>query len=159
MANQFLIRVKASKQGDLKSEVGKDKTLIPILGFSYGVSSPRDAANGQATGKRQHKPLTIYKEWGVISPQLFQALVTNEVLTNVVIDEVRTNPKGQEEVYIEIRLTNAFVSEIEIDPEEVDVPPVWLNQEIEAVSFTFARIEIENKAARIVAENDWSPVT
>jgi hypothetical protein len=27
------------------------------------VKSPRDAASGQATGKRQHAPIRIVKEW------------------------------------------------------------------------------------------------
>ena len=30
--------------------------------------SPRDAATGQATGRRLHKPITITKEWGKPSP-------------------------------------------------------------------------------------------
>ena len=29
-----------------------------------GVASPRDVATGQASGKRQHRPITIVKEWG-----------------------------------------------------------------------------------------------
>ena len=34
------------------------------------MTSPRDAASGQATGKRMHKPFTIVKEWGAATPQL-----------------------------------------------------------------------------------------
>ena len=34
----------------------------------YQVTSPRDAASGQATGKRMHKPFTIVKEWGAATP-------------------------------------------------------------------------------------------
>ena len=36
----------------------------------YRVTSPRDAASGQASGKRMHKPFTIVKEWGAATPQL-----------------------------------------------------------------------------------------
>jgi len=32
--------------------------------FFYSVKSPRDAASGQASGKRMHKPFTVTKEWG-----------------------------------------------------------------------------------------------
>ena len=37
------------------------KMLIDVTGFTESVTSPRDLASGQATGKRQHKPLTITK--------------------------------------------------------------------------------------------------
>lgn len=30
--------------------------------------APRDLATGQASGKRMHKPFTIVKEWGAVSP-------------------------------------------------------------------------------------------
>ena len=36
----------------------------------YRVTGPRDAASGQASGKRMHKPFTIVKEWGAATPQL-----------------------------------------------------------------------------------------
>ena len=34
------------------------------IALDYTLVSPRDAASGQASGKRMHKPLTITKEWG-----------------------------------------------------------------------------------------------
>jgi type VI secretion system secreted protein Hcp len=155
MANGFYLSVKAAKQGDLKGESGKNKNKIPILGFSYGVQSPRDLASGQASGKRQHKPVTVFKEWGVISPQLFEALVNNENLTSVIIDEIRTDPTGKEAVYMEIRLTNATLMEITIDPQRLEDQPVWTDKEIEQLSFIFQKIEIENKISKVVATDDW----
>lgn len=155
MASKFTISVKAARQGDLKGETGKDRLLIPVLGFSYGVTSPRDVATGQASGKRQHKPLTIYKEWGVISTELLQALVTNESLVSVVLDEWRANPQGIDKIYMEIRLINAQVSAIQIDPERLDDLPVWQNKATEAVSFVFHKIEIENKVSKTMVMDDW----
>jgi len=155
MANGFYLSVKASKQGDLKGEGSKAQNKIRILGFNYGVQSPRDPASGLPTGRRFHHPITIYKEWGVISPQLFEAMATNENLPAVVIEEVRINSKGQEAIYMEIRLTNANISAIEIDPEQSIMPPLWTNREIERVSFSFQKIEIENKASKAIAQDDW----
>ena len=43
---------------------------------------------------------------------LFQALVTNEVLTSVLFEFIHTTAEGQEEVYQTIRLVNATVSRI-----------------------------------------------
>ena len=40
-------------------------SVIPTeIALEYRVVSPRDAASGQASGKRMHKPITITKEWG-----------------------------------------------------------------------------------------------
>ena len=39
--------------------------VIPTdIALDYTVVSPRDAASGQASGKRMHKPLMLTKEWG-----------------------------------------------------------------------------------------------
>ena len=79
-----------------------------LLTFSYGIEPPRDTATGQASGKRQHQPVVITKEWGASSPQLYQALVSNEVLTSVVIQLVDGNePKKKSRA---IHLSNAVIS-------------------------------------------------
>jgi len=38
--------------------------------FQREVVSPRDAASGLPTGKRQHGSITIVKEWGAATPEL-----------------------------------------------------------------------------------------
>ena len=45
----------------------------------YQVKGPRDADSGMASGKRQHKPLTIIKEWGASTPQLTAIKPTYDV--------------------------------------------------------------------------------
>lgn len=45
----------------------------------YTITSPRDAASGQASGKRMHKPITVVKEWGAASPQLMAMKPTYDV--------------------------------------------------------------------------------
>jgi hypothetical protein len=36
--------------------------MVNAISCTYNVKSPRDAASGQATGKRQHKPMKLVKE-------------------------------------------------------------------------------------------------
>ena len=43
------------------------------------VLVPRESASGMATGKRQHSPITIVKEWGAASPQLMSLKPTYDV--------------------------------------------------------------------------------
>lgn len=45
----------------------------------YQVKSPRDAASGLASGKRQHRPVTFVKEWGAATPQLSAMKPTYDV--------------------------------------------------------------------------------
>ncbi len=158
MAYEFYVQVEATKQGRFKTETPREKHQgkIPGIAFHYNVRSPRDVASGQASGKRTHQPVTFVKEWGPSSPQFFQALCTNESLKSVLFEFVKTDPNGEEYVYHTIKLVNASVSEIDqhLDrgakqDQSHDV------HELERISLTFQRIEIENKDGKTMAVDDW----
>ncbi len=73
-AYEAYIVVKGTSQGQVRGEALQHPSgLQPELQFTYAVQAPRDAASGQASGKRQYKPVKIVKEWGSTSPQLGQA--------------------------------------------------------------------------------------
>ncbi len=154
MAYEFYVTIEATKQGRLAGERTPDvhKGKLPGIGFSYEVKSPRDAATGQASGKRQHGPVTFTKEWGAASPQLFKALVTNEVLKSALFEFVRTNDVGVERVFHTIKLTNASVTSIHqyvAAQEDADLD----NAELEDVALTFHAIEITNVDAKTTASD------
>ncbi len=46
------------------------------------MKGPRDAASGQASGKRQHKPVEFVKEWGAATPQLRAIKPTYDIKVN-----------------------------------------------------------------------------
>ncbi|MDR7088715.1 MULTISPECIES: type VI secretion system tube protein Hcp [Cellvibrio] len=50
--------------------------VISSTALSHSIKSPRDAASGLATGKRQHKPMIITQQLDKSSPQLFSLVVT-----------------------------------------------------------------------------------
>jgi len=155
------VSVKAAKQGEFKAEGGREKAAdrIEVMGFAYEVTSPRDAASGQASGKRQHKPVQITKAVGASSPQFFQALTTNEQLQNVVLEFTKADKNGEEYVFFTIKLVNATVSSIRQytppnatggkDAAGAAVP-------VEEISFTFQRIEMESKDGKTMAVDDWT---
>lgn len=69
--------LKAHSSVDLDGDGLADDVVIRIdcaagtlHSADYRVTGPRDAASGQASGKRMHKPFTIVKEWGAATPQL-----------------------------------------------------------------------------------------
>lgn len=61
--------------GDLDGDGTNDDGVLRLACSNGAVSSawiysPRDAATGMATGKRQHGSITIVKEWDAPSPQM-----------------------------------------------------------------------------------------
>ena len=158
--NEFYVTIQGQKQGKLRGEStrkGQEGKMIG-LAYDYGVKSPRDVATGQASGKRQHSPITFSKEWGASTPQLFQALVSNEVLTTVLFEFVRINPKtGIEEIFQTVKLTNAQLSGISHHTGPAPLPETKRAAndmlELEDISIVFQKIEIENKTAGTVASD------
>lgn len=144
------VTIEGTKQGRFKGESVREahKNKLEAWNLGHAISSPRDAATGQASGRRQHGPLTITKAWGAATPQIFQALVTNEVLKSVLIEHLQTTPEGMEEVRGTIKLTNATVSNV-VRSTDAD------GRIIEAVSFTYQRIELEDKPGKTAAFDDW----
>ena len=135
--------IEGSRQGVFAAAKGGN---IAGLRFGYNVKSPRDAASGQATGRRQHGPVVVTKRVGTASPQIFQALTTNEALKSVV-----AVVPGETGMGYTVKLRNAFVSEIKQYTEVVNGQSVVL----EDVSFTFQSIEVEDLGTKTVALDDW----
>ncbi len=154
MAYEFYVTIKGKKQGQFKGESPKTryKDKIPAIRFLYEIKAPRDVSTGQASGKRQHSPVTITKEWGAASPQIFQALVTNEILDPVLFEFVRTTPAGEEEIFYTIRLTNATVCDLK---QYVEIQP-GPDRPLEDISFAFQKIEVEDMDAKTSASDDWT---
>ncbi len=150
----IFVTIEGTRQGKFRGESLRQGAAdrIEALSVSYEVQSPRDVATGQASGKRQHKPVAITKEWGPATPQLFQALVTNEVLKSVLIEFVAVGRDGRSEVAHSMRLTNATVAHLRqfTEKEQAGLRP------LEEVSFTFQKIEINNNRGRTAAMDDWT---
>ena len=158
MANYFYVKMEGAKQGSFKDE-GTDKGQGSRgLGFEQAVTSPRDAASGQATGRRQYSPIVITKEWGAASPQLFQALVTNEALKTVQFAFYGPTGGSTDETttpFFTIKLTNAFVSKI-FKYENFNAAghqDAHDERFLEDVSFTFQKIEMVHVASTTAASD------
>jgi type VI secretion system secreted protein Hcp len=152
--------VKGQSQGDIKGEVsqkGREGT-IRVLAFSHEVISPRDAASGLPTGKRQHKALIITKEIDKSTPQLMQALVNNENLPTLTLKFYRPSSTGMEDQYYTIKLTNAAISGIKQYMAYSEGTGLT-GKHLEEVSFTYQKIEWIITDGGISAMDDWeSPI-
>jgi type VI secretion system secreted protein Hcp len=159
MAHAFYVTIKGTAQGTFKGQgTGRNADKIPGVAFSYGVETPIDDMTGLPTGKRQHKPVVITKEWGAASPQLYQATVTNEVLKSVLCEFVNVNPAGVEQLAFTIELTNATVVEFDGSVQFGEAGgPVVDTRELETISFVFQKITITSVAGDTTAVDDWTP--
>ncbi len=152
MDTLYYLTVNASHQGELVGEGGKKVNArgIPILGYSFGVEVPQiGGGSGQASGKRDYEPFSIYKAAGPASTQLFQALVTGETLLRVEVLAYKTGKNGKESLYFKITLTNAHITALQHEPGSAGEPA-----EIETVTFSFQKIELNNLQAGTSATDD-----
>jgi type VI secretion system secreted protein Hcp len=129
---------------------------IETLAFQHEIVSPRDAASGLPTGRRQHKPLTIVKPIDKATPLLHKLLTQNEN-AQVVIDFFRKNPQtGVQEKYYTITLTDATVSSIrDWKPNTRDLSADRAG-DLQEVSFTYRRITWTYKTGGVTHQDDWS---
>ena len=155
MAAEFYVTIEGTKQGALTGESthAKHEGSLDGLAFHYSVAHPRDAGSGMATGRRIHQPISFVKEWGAASPQIFQALVTNETITSALFEFVRTDEDGAEVVYHRITVGSARVTEIEQFIDDSDLAPT--GKGLEKISLVFQRIEIENLDGTTSATDDF----
>ena len=80
MALNAYMRLTGDTQSEIKGSVtqaGREDSIM-VIGMSHACISPRDAASGNATGKRQHKPVVITKEIDKSTPLLASVLYNNE---------------------------------------------------------------------------------
>jgi type VI secretion system secreted protein Hcp len=162
-ADNIYVSAKGARLGQFKGELPSPpkgfENKIPGSKFHYEVISPRDPATGLPMGKRQHRPVTITKEWGAASPQFFQALISNETLTEVIIDFVTPDAKqpgmasGGIILSHTIKLTNATVSNISYSTEPLPTGGLRL---LEDVSFTFQKIELIDVKGNGMAMDTWA---
>jgi type VI secretion system secreted protein Hcp len=144
------LRIKGQKQGFIQGGVtmkGREGS-IAVMAMKHEIVSPRDAASGLATGKRQHKPLTVIVEWDRALPLLMQALTTNETLATVEIDfwglgaRVAAGSASPAVLHTKIKLTNAHISGIRtILPDTRDPVTARMNENAE-ISFVYQKIEM-----------------
>lgn len=144
--------------GETSGEIRGDNAdgSIAGLAFEHSIISPRDAASGLPTGKRQHKPLTIVKAIDNSTPRLYQSLVANENLKTVVIKFYRPIVAGENPVlYYTVTLTNASISSLRNwKPNTRDLSADRAG-DLEEVSFVYQKITWTFAEGHISASDDW----
>lgn len=139
------LTIKGGKQGQIQGSVTQKgrEGMIQVFSTEHVVKVPIDAATGMVTGKRQHGQFIVRKEVDRSSPLLYQALVANETLTEVVLKFFTPDPSGtgMEINHYTVKLTNARLSAIKLVQPNTRVPDLAKLPLQEEISFTYQHIE------------------
>ncbi len=161
MALNAYLKLEGEKHGEVKGSVtqkGRENKIM-VIGFNHEVVSPRDAASGLPTGKRQHKPITITKEIDKSTPLLFSILVHNENIKTWKLECWQPSATGAEKQHYTIELLNANIAAIRAEMLNNKYPENMRHNEREHVSFTYQKITWTWVDGGITADDDWeSPV-
>jgi type VI secretion system secreted protein Hcp len=102
------------------------------------------------------------KEWGAATPQIFMAMVNNEVLKSVLFEFYKTNANGEEYIYHTIKLEKATVMRVEystgLGASETTAKhgAQYDTHEIEIVSLSYDKIIHENIDGKTTADDQWT---
>lgn len=162
MALNAYLKLTGKTQGEIKGSVtqsGREDSIM-VIAYNHEVVSPRDAASGLPTGKRQHKPLTVTKEIDKSSPLLMNVLTNNEQLTKFELRFWQPSPTGQEVQHYTIELENASIAGIRSEMLNNKYSENMNHKEREHVSFCYQKITWTWMDGGITASDDWeTPVT
>jgi type VI secretion system secreted protein Hcp len=155
----MFMKITGARSGWIKGESAHSKHAdwIEVLSFSWGGTAPRDAATGQATGRRQYRELRFTDATQRSTPVLLNAFASNENLNEVVLAAVRAG--GTQSEYLTIKLMDAQISSF-------DLAGAGENPS-EEFGLVFQSIELSYRpqnpdgttGAPIVFEDDWSSPT
>jgi type VI secretion system secreted protein Hcp len=162
MALNAYLSLKGQKTGTIKGSVtqkGKEGKIM-VIAVSHEITSPRDAASGLPTGKRQHKPFVITKELDKSSPILYNVLCTNE---NIIEFKLQFwTPKvgagagsGAEVQHYTVELTNAKIAGINFTMLNNKNPELMRFAEYEEVAFTYEKIQWTWIDGGITSSDEW----
>lgn len=157
MALNGYMKLTGERQGEIKGSVtqaGREDSIM-VIAVNHEVISPRDAASGLPTGKRQHRPLTITKEVDKSSPLLMQALVNNENIVELEVRFWRPSKSGQEQQFYTIQLRDASIAGIRFEMLNNKYPENMQHKEREHVSFCYQKIIWAFEDGGLTAEDDW----
>jgi len=151
------LKLTAATQGEIKGSIkvkGHEDTIL-VQAVDHIIQTPCSPQTGLPTGKRVHFPMTLTKEIDKSSPKLFQALARGENLTNVTLEYYRISPKGTEEKYYTVKLTNAVLTNIRSWTPNCLLQANQQMGHMEDVSFAYEKITWTFEPDGIEGEDSW----
>ncbi|RYF90904.1 MAG: type VI secretion system tube protein Hcp [Chitinophagaceae bacterium] len=164
MINNAYLILKSKTHGTIKSnstQRGREG-YIALVEVNHELISPRDMVTGRASGRRQHKFISITKEIDNTTPVFNQLLVQN-----IEIEEANLlffGPSqvmgigfaaGAERLLYSIKLKNAFIAKIGITLHNLQKPQENQPVFVENISLVYQKIEWVWAQGNISAIDEW----
>jgi type VI secretion system secreted protein Hcp len=153
----IFVTLTTDKAGPVKGESTDTDFLgaLEITGFSWGMLSPSSASTGQATGRRQHKPLRLYRNIDAATCPLASALSQNQLVKELVLTCRKAGSGGRALKYLVITLKKGRV--ISLDLEYLDQSGGGSGREVAEISYQEIQIDYtpQSKAGLSDATRSW----
>jgi type VI secretion system secreted protein Hcp len=157
------LKLVGQRTGEIRGSVtqkGREGKIM-VIAATHDIVSPRDPASGLRSGPRMHKPFVITKEVDRASVPLHQLQMDNENLRAWELEfwtpQVRaTTGTGAEVQYFTITLTNASVTEINLQMPNTRHPDLAKLDTFEEVAFNYETIQWTWKDGGITASDSWA---
>jgi type VI secretion system secreted protein Hcp len=156
------LKLVGQKTGAIEGSVtqkGREGKIM-VIAASHDIATPRDAASGLPTGRRMHKPFVITKEVDRASVSLHQLQRDNEVCREWELQfwtpQLRAaTGTGAEVQYFTITLSNASVTEINMQMPNTRHPDLMKLETFEEVAFNYESIQWTWNDGGLTASDDW----
>jgi type VI secretion system secreted protein Hcp len=138
-----------------QSEIKGKEKYTRILGVDWGLQSPVDTQSGQASGRRQHRPVTIKKLMDLSTPLIIQAISQNKQLekSEIIICQVigKEQKKGDK---FKVSMEGVRIIECVTVCGDSDNPSSC----IDMVKMVFDKITYEDIPSKKMAYDDWKEI-
>jgi type VI secretion system secreted protein Hcp len=157
MAMPCYLSLQGTNQGKIEGscQVSGHQGKILVQAIEHRIELPKSPQTGLPTGKRQHLGMTLTKEIDKSSPKIYQALCSGEQMSDVLIEFYRISPKGTEEKYYSIELTNAVFVSTRLWVPDCLLPENNQLGHMEDVGLTYEKIVWTWVPDGIEAEDSW----
>ncbi len=138
-----------------KFVAGHDEEMI-VHEVKHNVTVPTDPLSGQPSGQRIHKPFIVTFPLCKAVPQLYNALASGELLTEVVYTWWRTSSDGTQEDFFTTTLTEAIITDMSLSMPHVEDSPASDNfTQLMDISMSYRKIDWVHTKAGSVGSDDW----
>jgi type VI secretion system secreted protein Hcp len=137
-----------------ESEVKGKEKYSRLLGFEWGMSTPIDLRSGNASGRRDHKPLIIRKHLDKTTALTIDALVKNSTLAKselIVMAIVGKDPKKVDKFKVSlehVRVIDCYTVGGGEEGQEI----------VDTVKLSYEKITYEDIPGKKIATDDWRDV-
>jgi type VI secretion system Hcp family effector len=156
MTVKCYVKIVGTHQGDFKGDStdAGHKGAIEGLSADYALTRPLDDSSGHTAGRPQHVPFQIAMLSGPATPQLLQAVLTDEQLKSVTIDFAQPAPKqGQVVEFESILITDAQIVDFQ---HHLDTDPATAGGRLlDRVALKFHTLQITNTTGKTTAIDTW----